>query len=75
MNIPNLEVSREDGQLIIGRWKEIAMTISMEYGIFVDVLVTRGDNLVPKQLQFEVMGHKFESLIDLRKALELKAFL
>jgi hypothetical protein len=60
---------------ILQTWCGAAINISMEYGIYVEVVWKLGDDHLPNHIWFEVMGHQFESLIDLQRALKLKAFL
>lgn len=61
-------------------WYDTAAHISMEYGIFVEVIVSYRQNSSVKfdhidKIVFKVMDHEFESLKDLKKSLDLKAFL
>jgi hypothetical protein len=76
MKIPRaMRFDREFGQKLKSVWTNAADQISLEYGIFVEVCYSLADNLVPDHIWFVVMDHKFESLMDLRKALNNKAFL
>lgn len=57
-------------------WKAKAEEISMEYGVYVEVIYTnRGSSNHLEAIQFKILDHVFEGVKDLRKALENKAFL
>jgi hypothetical protein len=74
MNIPkHIHLSSKDFQ----NWREKAQEMSLEYGIFVELVYTNRNNQTPEleSIQFKVMGHTFDSLKDLRKALDNKVFL
>jgi len=76
MKIPKvMNFDRAFGQKLKSIWTDAADQMSLEYGIFVELRYKVADNLVPEHIWFEVMGHQFESLADLRKALNNKAFL
>ncbi len=67
--------SNSHADTILAAWRNEAINLSMEHGIFIEVQFELGNDLVPIRIWFEVMGHKFESSMDLRKALVNKAFL
>jgi len=63
-------------------WRDKAVELSMEYGIFIDTIIERENRKGRRQssysitkIVFKAMDHEFESLIDLKKALENKALL
>ncbi len=68
-------ISNSHADTILAAWRNEAINLSMEHGIFIEVKFELGNDLVPIRIWFELMGHQFESLIDLRKALANKAFL
>ena len=77
-----MKISKErqiywDGPLasdLKGKWCLKASDMSMEYGVFIEVgWELDGEDMT--RIYFKVIDHKFDSLQDLRKALEHKAFL
>ena len=58
------------------QWKNTAIDMSIEYGIFISVQLERSHYTARyNHFIFSAMGHTFESLKDLRAALDNKAFL
>lgn len=55
-------------------WGDAARQIELEYGVWIEVK-TEDDNNVLSRIYFKVMEHEFENLRDLKKALEMKAFI
>jgi len=71
----SLIASSGEGRKIIDAWASVAARTSLESGIYITIKVayrTRGyiDSIV-----FIVDDHEFEGLDDLRKAINMKAFL
>jgi hypothetical protein len=60
--------------LLYQRWCAAALDMTVEYGIQVEAKCQFGGNEY-QSLYFEVDGHRFECLKDLRRALENKVFL
>jgi hypothetical protein len=75
MKIPKDMIDRVGSQRIKDIWVKAADDLSMEHGIFIQANWSVTNGLCLDKIWFEVMGHKFESLMDLRKALNNKAFL
>lgn len=79
MKIPNyLEMDWEYTARMKVAWEEAAIQLSLEFGIFVEV-ITKSDvgylvNPV-KEISFKVGEHEFESLAALKTAINNKAFL
>jgi hypothetical protein len=74
MKIPkHIHLASKDFQ----NWREKAQELSMEYGMFIELIYTNRNNQTPEleSVQFKVMDHVFEGLKDLRKALDNRAFL
>jgi hypothetical protein len=71
------------GGTTIHAFHNAALEMTVEYGVYVKVVAKWDGNVsdhqkefVPiNEIVFEVMGHQFDSLRDLRKALENKTFL
>jgi hypothetical protein len=57
------------------KWCATAIEMTVEYGIQIETQMQYDDNSEFQSLYFEVDGHRFECLKDLRRALENKAFL
>ena len=57
------------------RWCSTAIDMAVEYGIQIETKMQYDENFDFQSIYFEVDGHRFECLKDLRKALELKIFL
>jgi hypothetical protein len=73
MKIP-ASVDRSDGDF--AKWFSVAEELSIKYGIFVEVILTRREySIWIDRVQFKVMEHHFESLNALQKALDNKIFL
>lgn len=60
---------------IIQVWYKAAAQESLRTGIFIKVVVYYRDHVYIDEIQFEVMGHLFGSLVKLKRALANKAFL
>lgn len=74
MKIPkHIRLASKDFQ----NWRDKAQEMSMEYGIFVELVYINRNNQTAEleSIHFKVMDHTFEGLKDLRKALDNKAFL
>lgn len=56
-------------------WRAAAAQIEMEYGVWVAVKTEEDTNTIVTRIYFLAMEHEFESLRDLKKALENKAFM
>lgn len=55
-------------------WNAAAAQVSIEYGIMVETYY-ESEGMLLTRIFFQVMGHQFDSLRDLKKALENKAFI
>ena len=68
--IPNGE-----GRKIIDAWTSASERISLESGIYITIKVKYRDLGYIDSIVFIVDDHEFEGLDDLRKAINMKAFL
>lgn len=59
---------------LVDDWFLAASQEGLRTGIFVDLKITMRNDRVA-EIQFDVMGHLFDNLTDLRKALDNKSFL
>lgn len=89
MKIP--KAARLEGSDIMSLWKKSAQQLSLETGIYIQVSAEYGEtpatiylapgHIIPstdfhlERIYFKIMDHEFESLNDLKKALNNKAFL
>lgn len=78
MKIPEYADIRDTDPVVIS-WNNAAALVSMESGIFVDVIIKRRNSNMLNgpidEILFRVMDHEFSGLRDLKKALDNKAFL
>lgn len=77
MKIPtNCNLNTQDWDTISHLWESTARQISMTYGVFVTVKNERNGWGEPiTRIYFTVDDHEFESLLTLKRALRMKAFL
>lgn len=77
MKIPeNTNLSSSDMDVIYELWETTARQVSMTYGILVTVKHERSGWQEPiTRIYFAVDDHEFESLLTLKRALRMKAFL
>ena len=57
------------------KWCAVALDATVEYGIEIETNLHWDEVNDIQSLYFEIDGHQFECLKDLRRALELKTFL
>lgn len=77
MKVPSVEYNELAPYFV--HWYNAAQTLSLQHGIFIEVLMDCTPNssvLSTKvtRIYFKAMGHEFESLRDLKKGLRNKAF-
>ena len=56
-------------------WRNAAAQMELEYGIWIEVETEEDAQTALSRIYFKVMEHEFDNLKDLKKALELKAFI
>ncbi len=56
-------------------WRSAASQIELEYGVWVEVQIEENSSTSLTRIYFIAMDHEFESVRDLRKALDNKAFM
>ena len=68
-----------DYETIEQDWLKAAYQLSLESGIFIEVIVKHDrsnlGNLYLQEIVFKVMEHEFNGLSDLKRAIDNKAFL
>lgn len=73
MKIPDGKGLRPEAE---AAWEHAAAQFGIEQSIFVEVrTLYDAANHVVIEIWFEYAGHKFDNLTDLKRALQLKAFL
>lgn len=82
MKIPSNYLTESNWSKIYNLWYSAAETLSMETGIFVKVYAKYEHNngvehnyLTASRIFFQIGEHEFESLHDVKKAIDNKAFL
>jgi len=76
MKIPDNSLDDLEAKRIVELWKETARQISMEHGVYVEAKFECTTVWpIPSRIYFKLGTYEFESLSDLKRALNNKAFL
>jgi len=77
MKIPkkgNVYLHSNISKRLFSDWRAAAATLELEFGVWIEVDTEYDINYMTR-IYFRVMDHEFESVRDLKKALENKALL